>query len=136
MRYFKTTNASRQYRAGDLAVTFEPADNVGGSWSGLLAVEDNSIASKIVAAGHPQITEITPEQYDGLKKKPRTLNHSYRDSARLPPSSLHQGAERAAPAPSTSSNKPAATQLSASLKSAKLEVPDELKLETGEKRPR
>ena len=68
MRYFRTSNASRQYRAGDLAVTFEPLENVGGNWSGLLVVEDDAAAQKIIAAKHPQITEIPEAEYESLKK--------------------------------------------------------------------
>jgi len=131
MRYFRTTNASRQYRAGDIVVTFEPVDNIGGSWSGLLAA-DEPAASKLAGAALPQVTEITKEEYDGLKKKPPTLNPSFRDSVRPPhPFSpqLPVVGPAVAPSAATPSNKAAPVAPQAQVKAAKLEVPDELKLE-------
>jgi hypothetical protein len=129
MRYFRTTNASRQYRAGDIAVTFEPLENVGGNWSGLLAVEDDAQAKMIVAAKHPQIEELTKEEYEELKKKPTLPTNSYPDSPMPPPASsppvrVAGGAARPA---STSSSKQPPAPPPVELKSAKLEVPDELK---------
>lgn len=127
MRYFRTSNASRQYRTGDIAVTFEPLENTGGNWSGLLAVDDDANASKIVAANLPQITEITKEEYEGLKKKPAHTSGSFQDSPMPPPASSPpvRVAGGAAPPRSTSSPAPATTKVE--LKSAKLDVPDELK---------
>jgi hypothetical protein len=128
MRYFKTSNASRQYRAGDLAVTFVPVENVGGNWSGLLAVEDDEAAKKILAANHPQITEIKQEEYEGLKKKPPTPSTNFQDSppppAYSPQLRVAEGKAGSARTPSSKSPPPAPK---VELKSAKLEVPDELK---------
>jgi hypothetical protein len=126
MRYFRTSNASRQYRAGDLAVTFEPLENVGGNWSGLLAVEDDSAANKIVAAKHPQIAEITAEEYEGLKKKPPQPRPSLQDSRRPRQESTPQ-LRVAGDRPTASGKKPAPAPAppAIELKSAKLEVPDE-----------
>jgi hypothetical protein len=68
MRYFKTTNASRQYKTGGLVFTFEPVANVGGSWLGVLAVGEPA-ASTLAAAGIPQVSEITSSEYEEAKKK-------------------------------------------------------------------
>ncbi len=128
MRYFRTTNASRQYRAGDIAVTFEPLENVGGNWSGLLAVEDDAQAKMIVDAKHPQIEELTKEEYEALKKKPTLPTSSYHDSPMPPPASsppVRVAGGAARPASTSSSKAPAPKPVE--LKSAKLEVPDELK---------
>ncbi len=127
MRYFRTSNASRQYRAGDIAVTFEPLENVGGNWSGLLAVEDDAQAKMIVAAKHPQIEELTKEEYEGLKKKPTLPISSLQDSpmppqASSPPVRVAGGAARPT-SPIAKKPEPAKVEL----KSAKIEVPDELK---------
>jgi len=128
MRYFKTSNASRQYRAGDIAVTFVPVENVGGNWSGLLAVEDEAAAAKIVAANHPQITEIPESEYERLKKKPQTPSSNFQDSppppAYSPQLRVAEGKAGSARTPSSKSPPPAPK---VELKSAKLEVPDELK---------
>jgi hypothetical protein len=129
MRFFKTSNASRQYRTGGLLVTFEPVENVGGTWSGLLAVEVDSIASQIAAAGFTQITEITEAEYDDLKKKPATPNSSFRDSAPRAPTSSPQltVADRAAPVPTSTSRKsPTPAKPTATLTTGAIDVPDEL----------
>lgn len=67
-RFFQTSNASRRYRAGGLSLSFELTENVGGTWRGVLATDDESVASTLLAAGHPQIQEITQEQYEAQKK--------------------------------------------------------------------
>lgn len=69
MRYFLTINASRPYVAGGFTFTFEPVQNRGGSWLGVLAVEEDSVASTLAAAGLYGVEEITVERYDTLKKK-------------------------------------------------------------------
>ena len=75
MRYFLTTNASRPVIAGGLTFSFEPVQNRGGSWLGVLAVDEDSAASALAAAGLPGIDEISAERYEGIKKKVvRTLN--------------------------------------------------------------
>lgn len=68
MRYFRTSNASRQWKAGGLTFTFETTDQVGGQWFGVLAVEEPA-ASILKAAGYPQVTEIDEAEYSAQKKK-------------------------------------------------------------------
>lgn len=68
-RYFLTTNASRPYIAGGLTFSFEPVQNRGGSWLGVLAVEEDSAASALASATLDSIDEISAERYDSLKKK-------------------------------------------------------------------
>jgi hypothetical protein len=69
MRYFLTVNASRPYIAGGLTFTFEPVQNRGGSWLGILSVDDESAASTLSSASLYGVEEITSERYDSLKKK-------------------------------------------------------------------
>jgi hypothetical protein len=93
-----------------------------------LAVEDDSAAKKIVAAKHAQITEISESEYEDLKKKPSPPSPSFQDSPL--PSQASTPQVRVAGGPHTaSSKKPAAPPAPAPvvLKSAKLDVPDELK---------
>jgi hypothetical protein len=80
VRYFLTVNASRPHIAGGLTFTFEPVQNRGGSWLGILAVADPAAASTL-AANRPQgVEEIDAERFTSLKKKlmgiPDVLNGS------------------------------------------------------------
>jgi hypothetical protein len=79
-RYFLTVNASRPYIAGALTFTFEPVQNRGGSWLGILSVADEAAASTLSAAALYGVEEITSERFDSLKKKqmgiPDALNGS------------------------------------------------------------
>ena len=68
-RYFLTVNASRPYIAGGLTFLFEPVQNRGGSWLGVLAVEEDSAASSLAAAKLVGVEEITEERFTNLKKK-------------------------------------------------------------------
>lgn len=138
MRYFKTTNASRRYTAGRLAFTFEPVSNIGGSWLGVLAVEDNSAASTIAAAALPQVQEISQEIFEDLKKKPQSNPH-FLASREVPPSSRqHPVVGHVVRAASTSTAKPVVeeTPASAQLATAILDVPDELRLEGPAPKPK
>jgi len=81
MRFFKTSNASRRYYAGGFAFDFEPVENLGGAWLGILAVADEAAASSLASAKIPQVTEIQQEEHDGLKKKPLIVS-SFRESQR------------------------------------------------------
>lgn len=133
MRYFTTTNASRRYRAGDYAFTFDPVENIGGTWFGMLSVSDEEGAA-IAAALIPQIAEVTAEEFELLKKKPPQPNSSWRESHPRPaPSSAPLAVVGVvAAAASTSSSKPAPT--TTVLKTKKIEVPDELKFEAASRR--
>lgn len=69
MRYFKTTNATRPYKAGGLSFEFEPVELIGGSsWLGILSVGEPA-ASVLAGVGFPQVTELTETEYDSVKKK-------------------------------------------------------------------
>lgn len=133
MRFFKTSNASRQYKAGGSVYIFEPVENIGGSWLGLLAVEDDSAASQLVAAKIPQITEITAEEHEGLKKKPLAPNPHFREQRPQQQTPQLPVVVPAAPVASTSTSKQPTAATGVELKAAVLDVPDELKLETGDK---
>lgn len=80
MRYFLTINASHPYVAGGLTFSFEPVQNRGGSWLGVLAVEEDSAASTLAAAKLFGVEEIGDERFISLKKKlmglPDSLNGS------------------------------------------------------------
>lgn len=69
MRYFLSINASRPTVAGGFTFTFEPVQNRGGSWLGVLAVEEDSTASTLAGSGAFGVEEISFDRYDGLKKK-------------------------------------------------------------------
>lgn len=68
-RYFLTTNASLTYNAGGVGFPFEPVCQRGGTWLGVLAVEEDSAANILLAAGFPQVAEISGERFNLEKKK-------------------------------------------------------------------
>lgn len=68
-RYFLTINASRPYIAGGLTFSFEPVQNRGGSWLGVLAVADEAAASALAGAGLHGVEEISIDRFESLKKK-------------------------------------------------------------------
>ncbi len=68
MRYLVSTNASRPVLAVGRSFEFEPVSLRGGTWLGILAVDDESAAG-ILASAHDGVDEITFERYDSLKKK-------------------------------------------------------------------
>lgn len=129
MRYFKTSNASRLYKAGGLSFAFDPMENIGGIWSGVLAVEDDSAAGILAAAKFSQVEEITAEDFDGLKKKPLNRSPSYIVSQALPsrPSPALQVAPSAAKEPEEP--QPAAAQAPSpapKIKTRRVAPPDDL----------
>lgn len=69
-RYFITTNASRTYSAGGITFPFEPVAQRGGSWLGVLALDEESEANILLSGGFQQVAEIDLARYDSLKKKP------------------------------------------------------------------
>lgn len=69
MRYFLTVNASRPHIADGLTFVFEPVQNRGGSWLGVLSVAEEAAASTLASASLPDVEEITDERYISLKKK-------------------------------------------------------------------
>jgi hypothetical protein len=85
MRYFLTTNASRQYKAGGRVYVFELTQHVGATWRGVLAVADEAAASTLAAAGIPQVQEITEEQYEAQKKTLHPISSSKFSESLHPP---------------------------------------------------
>lgn len=66
-RYFQSLTATgRPVIVGDRSFVFEPVEPMGGSWLGVLAVDDESAASHLAANG---IDEISAERFEALKKK-------------------------------------------------------------------
>lgn len=145
MRYFQTSNASRQYYFGGLAVSFEPIDQIGGSWLGVLEVGDESTSSIIQAglAGNPQVSEISKEEYDALKKKPLIpsgSSHQLPEQSPAPPAraalvgngvELATGSEPNAPVPVAEPPVPGGEGVT--LETRVVDIPDELRLEQGAK---
>lgn len=64
-RYFQAFVTSRPVEVDGQAFIFERVEPMGGSWLGVLALDDESSANKLAAAGF----EIGAEQYAELKKK-------------------------------------------------------------------
>lgn len=87
MRYFLTTVADRPVLAGGRTFNFDPVSLRGGSWVGVLAIEEDSVASILSSADHPSVSEITVELYDSEKKK-------------LPQSTARSARQHPVPAPS------------------------------------
>lgn len=110
-RYFQSTVTGRPLYVGGRSFIFEPVEPMGGSWLGVLAVDDESSAN-ILAAETVAVWEITADKYDSLKKKLRTTGTA-RDFApsqtpQLPPQPLVASAGRAErPANSTTEWNPA-----------------------------
>jgi len=69
MRYFLNTSAQRPLTVGGHSFDFELVGLRGGSWLGVLAVEDESAASVLAANMPEEIGEIEFPQYETLKKK-------------------------------------------------------------------
>lgn len=68
-RYFIATNASRGYATEGRTFVFEPVSLRGGSWLGVLALEDDSEASILLSGGFEQVAEVNLARYEDLKKK-------------------------------------------------------------------
>lgn len=68
-RFFITTNASLNHAAGGVGFEFEPVALRGGSWLGVLAVDEESAANILLSAGFDHVAEISAERYENLKKK-------------------------------------------------------------------
>lgn len=94
-RYFLTINASRPYIAGGLTFSFEPVQNRGGSWLGVLSVADEAAASTLAAATLYGVEEINIDRYESLKKKltgiPAELNGSPRPQRVPTPGAVVEG---------------------------------------------
>lgn len=68
VRYFQSIVTGRPLSVGGRSFIFEPVEPMGGSWTGVLAVDDESAASVLAEAGG-SVWEITAQKYDELKKK-------------------------------------------------------------------
>lgn len=68
VRYFQSIVTGRPLSVGGRSFIFEPVEPMGGSWTGVLAVDDESAAS-VLANGGGSVWEITAQKYDELKKK-------------------------------------------------------------------
>jgi hypothetical protein len=94
-RYFQSMVTGRPLTVGGRSFIFEPVEPLGGSWLGVLAVDDESAAS-ILAADGSAVWEITAEQFESLKKKqtgretPQGFGLS--QTPRLPPQPLQAAA--------------------------------------------
>lgn len=64
-RYFQSFGAGRPIELGGRSFIFEPVEPLGGSWIGVLAVDEESAANILAEAG----LEISTEAYEKLKKK-------------------------------------------------------------------
>lgn len=124
-RYFQTTNASRPYKADGFTFHFEPTAQIGGVWSGALAVEDESAASALAGAKFPQVTELTDEEFAALKKKPSQRSTSLAPLPRQPESSPSPVAAVPVVPPPASESPAEPSQL----RSEVVSVPDELGFE-------
>lgn len=83
MRYFLNTSAAKPTVAGGVTFAFEPVGLRGGSWLGVLAVEDP--AASILADSHsPNVEEIPFDTYDSIKKK-LTNSEPITNASRTPP---------------------------------------------------
>lgn len=102
MRYFLSTNASRPTTAGGHSFTFEPVALRGGTWLGILAVED-SLAAIISSVQPDQVAEIALDYYESLKKKE---SHSPAPSPNPSPTPS-EGVRVVEPAAPSSSRRPA-----------------------------
>jgi hypothetical protein len=69
MRYFLTTVADRPVRAGGRTFQFDPVALRGGSWVGVLALDEESGASILSGSAHPSVSEISQTAYEAEKKK-------------------------------------------------------------------
>lgn len=68
MRYFLNSSANQPFAAGGHSFSFELVGLRGGSWLGILAV-DEPAASILAGNLTATVSEITPERYESLKKK-------------------------------------------------------------------
>lgn len=104
MRYFLNTAAARPIVVGGFTFEFELVGLRGGSWLGILAVDEP--AASVLANLHPANTdEISLEQYDFQKKKssatlPLSLSSRRPTQAEPPLTVAEPAANRTSPAAS------------------------------------
>lgn len=150
-RYFQAFVTARPVEAGGQSFIFERIEPMGGSWLGVLAVDDPVAANKLAEAGY----EIDEARYDALKKKVAGVekrNDFVRSrTPQLPPQPLALNASPAEPRGNSGDNAsgvemgvgssemadaPKAPLPSVSLKTTSKKPPAEPILEQGERKPR
>lgn len=104
-RYFQSPVVNRPLLVGGQSFIFEPCEPMGGSWLGVLALDEPgaSILGDYAAGGTPTCWEITQEQYDNAKKKTGTTVADSKGFPRRLPSPPPVPAAVAAAAAATSS---------------------------------
>lgn len=93
-RYFQSLGAGRPINLGGRTFIFEPVEPMGGSWAGVLAVDEESAANILASAG----LEIDEARYLELKKKVAGRAQDSTPSRRppnLPPQPIVVSASRA-----------------------------------------
>lgn len=75
-RYFQSSTVSRAVSCSAGSFIFEPSVPMGGSWLGVLAV-DEPTASKLAAELPEMVWEISEETYNDIKKKAPATEHAW-----------------------------------------------------------
>lgn len=121
MRYFLTINASRPVTTPGGTFEFEPVGQRGGSWFGVLAVDDSAAST---LAGVFGVDEITQERFEELKKK--TQHSSV--STEMEPNRLQRQPDPATPVQSPGNPLPTSEnpQTDSSLAGIILRISDEV----------
>lgn len=137
-RYFQSHVTGRAlvvpHPSGDRSFIFEPNEPMGGSWLGVLAVDDESAAS--VLATSEAAWEIDQAKYEGLKKKretPGTAQGSVPSPTPRPPPLAMAASASPADRPSSSSSDEARGDTAPSGAGAK--VPPSVSLLTTTRQP-
>lgn len=78
-RYFETTNASLPLLLSGYSFVFEPIEQFGGAWRGILKTDDES-AANVLAAHKGPVSEVTAEEFESLKKKWLQVETKHQDS--------------------------------------------------------
>ena len=90
-RFFLTTSAAKPVEAGGRSFAFEPVALRGGTWLGILAVDDDSAAGILADAHAPNVEEIPSSTYDDLKKKHSEPTERRTNSPSPAPAALNHG---------------------------------------------
>lgn len=88
-KFYYYQNASRRIKSGEYEFAFDPIEQFGGSWVGVLKLEDAGAQAEIAKiSARLGIKEITQDEYDTQLKKKLTFN---RHSANIPTLPQPQG---------------------------------------------
>ncbi|HUD74517.1 MAG TPA: hypothetical protein VMQ76_05545 [Terracidiphilus sp.] len=104
-RYFQSPVVGRPLMVGGQPFVFEPCEPMGGSWLGVLALDEPSasVLGAVAAGGTPTVWEITEAQYDKAKKKTQTEANVSRGFPRRLPSPPPSPADAVAAGEATNS---------------------------------